>query len=200
MLLLVTTGHPDMDRYRHPCLGRLVQPRHYSSIRLTAEQGIPWAADNDCFQGLNEPEYLAMLAKIRGLPGCLFVTVPDVVGDHAATLELWGAWRGRVDQPAAFVLQDGCDEIPSDADAVFVGGSTEFKMGAQAARLVGEAKRRGLWAHMGRVNSGRRIQYANAIGCDSVDGTGWAAFKRVHLRRGLALVAAPQQLRLGDAA
>ena len=28
-----------------------------------------------------------------------------------------------------------------------------------------------MWVHMGRVNSQRRLRYAHAIGCDSVDGT-----------------------------
>lgn len=201
MLLLVTTGHPDMARYAHPNLGRLIQPRETSSLALTAADRVPWAADNDCYNGgLDEPRFLRMLDKIMTVTGCLFITVPDVVADHAATLALWEEWRGRVALagPAAFVLQDGCREIPTDADAVFVGGSTRFKMGDEARLLVTQARRRGLWTHMGRVNSARRIQYANSIGCDSVDGTGWVLFKETHLRRGLALCAAPANLRLEE--
>jgi hypothetical protein len=54
--LLVTTGHPDMQRYAHPNLGRLVQPRHYSSVAAHGRrEGYVWAADNDCFQGLKAP-------------------------------------------------------------------------------------------------------------------------------------------------
>jgi hypothetical protein len=49
--------------------------------------------------------------------------------------------------------------------------ATEWKKGAIARGLVGEAKALGLQVHMGRVNSGVRTQYAEAIGCDSVDGT-----------------------------
>lgn len=48
---------------------------------------------------------------------------------------------------------------------------TEWKTGAAARTLVAEAKARGKWVHMGRVNSERRWRYAEAIGCDSVDGT-----------------------------
>lgn len=197
MLLLVTTGHPDMSRYQHPNLGRLVQPRHYSSIEQTAREGIPWAADNDCFQGLDAVEFVDMLDRIEGLPGCLFVVVPDVVGDWVATTSLWQKWRGWVTQPAAYVLQDGCPEFPDDAQAVFVGGTTEWKMSPEAARLVAEAKSRGLWAHMGRVNSARRIMYAQSIGCDSVDGTTWAKWKRRWLWGGLQLVSQPRQMALG---
>jgi hypothetical protein len=48
---------------------------------------------------------------------------------------------------------------------------TEWKTGPDAQALVAEAKRRGKWVHMGRVNSQKRYEYARAIGCDSVDGT-----------------------------
>lgn len=48
---------------------------------------------------------------------------------------------------------------------------TEWKEGAVALRLLQEAQSRGKWVHMGRVNSGRRYDYARYIGCDSADGT-----------------------------
>lgn len=48
---------------------------------------------------------------------------------------------------------------------------TEWKLGDQARALVDEANWRGLWVHMGRVNSRKRYLYARDIGCDSVDGT-----------------------------
>lgn len=197
MLLLVTTSHPDMARHAHPHLGRLIQPRHYSSIEATARDGIPWAADNDCFQALDPDAFTNMLDRITGLPGCLFVTCPDVVGDHAATVAQFARWApgiARRGLPVAFVLQDGCtiSEVPWwDIAAVFIGGSTEFKLGAQAERIVRYAKtlKRGymkpVWVHMGRVNSEKRIRYAEEIGCDSVDGTGWARWNITNLNRGL---------------
>lgn len=202
MLLLVTTGHPDMERYAHPNLGRLLQPRHYSSVERTALSGIPWAADNDCFQGLDASAYVRMLDRLSGLPGCLFVTVPDVVGDANATLELWGQWSECVSErqlPTAFVLQDGIssDCVPwDDCDAVFVGGSTEWKLGDTAADLVREANERGKWSHMGRVNTLRRIIYAQSIGCKSIDGSKWARFKRLYLEEGLRQVSNGRQLSL----
>jgi hypothetical protein len=48
---------------------------------------------------------------------------------------------------------------------------TEWKEGEAARRLIGQAKARGKWVHMGRVNSERRFRYAHQVGCDSVDGT-----------------------------
>jgi hypothetical protein len=74
----------------------------------------------------------------------------------------------------AFVIQNGAtpDEVPFDqAEAIFIGGSTEWKLSEAAREIVVEAKHRGLWVHMGRVNSVRRLQIASEWGCDSVDGT-----------------------------
>ncbi len=58
-----------------------------------------------------------------------------------------------------------------DFDALFVGGSTEWKLSGSARELVREARARGKSTHMGRVNSLRRLRYAESIGCDSADGT-----------------------------
>jgi hypothetical protein len=194
MLLLATTGHPDIaTRFAHPHLGRLLQPRHTSSAEATAHAGLPWAADNDCFQGLDERAFLKMLGRIDSLPGCLFVSCPDVVGDHAATLALWHDWAPIISaagQPAAFVLQDGArwDEVPA-AVPLFVGGTNDFKLGDECAALVRRAKDERRWVHMGRVNSAKRMTYAASIGCDSIDGTGWVRFKDRHLQRGIDLAA-----------
>lgn len=205
MLLLVTKSQPEIARHAHPNLGRLVQPRHYSSIEATSSSGVPWAADNDCFQGLNAVEFTRMLDRITGLPGCLFVTCPDVVGDHSATMLLYPSWSREITRrglPVAFVLQDGCTErsVPWEADALFIGGSTEFKLGAEAERITLAARERDVHVHMGRVNSAKRIRYAEEIGCDSVDGSGWAMFNKTHLDRGLeetrAAVARERQERI----
>ena len=47
----------------------------------------------------------------------------------------------------------------------------EWKLGQVAHSLSREAKARGKWLHMGRVNSGRRYKTAARMGCDSADGT-----------------------------
>lgn len=206
MLLLTTAAHPTMLAYRQAPhgshLGRLLTPRHYNAAQATAAAGIPWAADNDGFQGVDPARFAAMLDAITGLPGCAFVTAPDVVADHAATVDAWQDWAPRIrdaGHPPAFVLQDGLDgpdDVPDDAGAVFVGGTTAFKLGDVAAATVAGARARGLWAHMGRVNSFQRIAYAAQIGCDSVDGTKYARFRRTHLPNALLATrnasAAPQ--------
>lgn len=58
-----------------------------------------------------------------------------------------------------------------EIDAVFVGGTTSWKLSQHAEKVCFEARRRGKWVHMGRVNSLRRMQIAADFGCQSVDGT-----------------------------
>ncbi len=42
---------------------------------------------------------------------------------------------------------------------------------------------------MGRVNSECRLAYAQALGCTSVDGTGWMRWRDTNLPRALATLA-----------
>lgn len=151
--------------------------------------GLPWAADNAAFSGFDERKFMRMLDRIAGKPGCLWVASPDEVGHAAATLDMFERWEPIIrfhSLPVALVLQDGQEHLPvpwDRLDAVFVGGSTEWKLGEHARRLVAEAKARGKQAHCGRVNSRTRIRYAAGIGCDSCDGSGWSRFpdKRIPL-------------------
>lgn len=213
MLLLVTTAQPQIEQAREAAgelashLGRLVQPRHYSSIEVTAAAGVPWAADNDAFNGWDadvEARFLTMLGRLTGLPGCLFVTAPDVVADAAETCRRFERWAPIIHDaglPVGFVLQDGIQDLGvpwTDLDCVFVGGSTEFKLGEVAAACVREANQRGKWAHMGRVNTMRRVRYAASIGCDSFDGTTFSKWRDRWLLEGIAWAGSGQQMRMGS--
>jgi hypothetical protein len=204
VILLVTTGHPDMIRYGHPNLGRLVQPRHYSSIERTAHAGVPWAADNDGFNGVNESAFRAMLERLRGLPGCLFVAAPDVYCDAPATLANFARWRRELDGfPVALVAQNGMRpaDVPwSEIDALFIGGDDAFKLGPAGERLARVARERGKWLHVGRVNTMRRLRYCATLRADSVDGSKWARWKATYLAGGLVGVAQPRQPRMGEVA
>lgn len=143
-------------------------------------QGVTWCADNGCF-GKGYPgdeRWLKWLEKHSGnADRCLFATAPDVVGDAKATLirslpHL--ASIRRLGYRSALVAQDGMDEvgIPWDEfDALFIGGSTEFKLSDVSKELVAEANARGKHTHLGRVNSRKRMRLAHSWGCDSVDGT-----------------------------
>lgn len=211
-LLLVTTAHPSLlEHGPHPHLGRLITPRHYSSIEKTAGS-YPWAVDNDCFNGFDYIAFDRMLDRLKPLAEtCLFVSVPDVVGDAAATahrFECWSSATRRRGLPSALVLQDGVEHLARwlaiawpRIDAVFVGGTTEWKLGPAAAAIAREAKQRGKWVHWGRVNTNRRIRHIRATGaCDSFDGTKWAMFRHTYLDAGLEYLLPARQLTFDQAA
>lgn len=141
--------------------------------------GVRWCADNGAYSDkFDERKWWRFLEKhAHQADSCAFAALPDVVGNWQATLDRSLPWIDKVralGYPVALVLQDGAtsETVPWDRiDAVFVGGSDDFKLGPHARDLVAEAKQRGLWAHMGRVNGERRLRYAHHIGCDSADGT-----------------------------
>ena len=142
--------------------------------------GQPWAADNGRFSKpdkYTDAAYLSWLSKRPHREMCLFATAPDVVGDAAATLLRALPVLPKVRSagyPAALVAQDGLDrlEVPWDAfDCLFVGGTDAWKLSERAYGLAAEAKARGKWLHLGRVNSLRRLRAAACAGYDSADGT-----------------------------
>jgi hypothetical protein len=138
-----------------------------------------WAADTGCFSApekYDEGAYLAWLA-VRPPQRCLFATAPDVVGDAEATLAKSLPVLPKIralGYRAALVAQDGLEgmAVPWDAfDAMFIGGTTHWKLSEVAYGLAREADERGKWVHMGRVNSWRRLKAAAVSGYDSADGT-----------------------------
>jgi hypothetical protein len=168
-------------------LGMLLVPGA-GNAPLSIPDGLPWACDNGCFVGLDPARFLALLAKIVGKPGLLWVTVPDVVGDAAETLRRFYVWEpvlaGPVGLPLAYVAQDGAEQLDlpwGRMRALFVGGSTAWKESKAAADLIGEAKRRGRWVHVGRVNTRRRLEMALAWGADSVDGSGFSRWPAIRI-------------------
>jgi hypothetical protein len=164
-------------------LGHLLTPGNGITVASLLKTGLPFACDNGAYSGLDEAAFRKMLGKVAGAPRCLFVVVPDVVADARATLALFGRWAPEcraAGQPLAFVGQDGaedCDLPWADFDAFFVGGSTRWKLSGAAADLGAEAKARGKWLHMGRVNSMRRLRIAYRLGCDSVDGSSYSRWR-----------------------
>lgn len=155
--------------------GTMLSPRTRGLKPL--KEGRRWAADNDAFHGKFHPdrfvEHLMRLLPYQVT--CLFVVCPDVVCDPVATAELFAEWGPKIralGYPVAWVAQNGAtpEDIP-DCDAVFIGGDTAWKLGSEATTICQAAKKRGLWVHIGRVNSRRRSIIAARMGADSVDGT-----------------------------
>ena len=203
MILLVSKAHPTIEKLAgpRPWLGRLAVPKDCYRLDDTAALGIPWAADNAAYSGWDEDGYVRMVETICDVPGCRFLAVPDVVGDSDATLDRFRSWLPELRDaglPLALVAQDGLrpDEVPWQAiGAIFVGGTTSWKLGAEAEAVVVEAQAREKWVHMGRVNTLGRIAYARTLGCDSIDGSQWSRWTTTWLSEAAAVLA-PPQLRL----
>lgn len=161
-----------------PYIGFMLQPNMGNRPDLTSRI---WAADNGCFaagDGFRLQFFETMLESLDNYRGtCLFAVAPDVLGNAEATIKrsmpVLPRLRGY-GYRAAFVAQDGQENLPvpwDEFDCLFVGGSTKWKLSEPAYSLVAEAKTRGKWAHMGRVNSEQRLRAAAAGGYDSCDGT-----------------------------
>lgn len=195
-MLLVSGATKTVERYKaDPHLGRLLTPANGNRVEGLIESGLPWAADNAAFTRFDEPAYRRMLDRIAGRPGCRFVTAPDVVADADATLRLFRAWLPVLkakNLPVALVAQDGLERLPvpwDDIDALFIGGTTGWKLGDGAKALAAEAKAKGKWVHMGRVNSRTRIMFAASWRCDSVDGSGFSRWPDTRIPKGLRWIA-----------
>jgi hypothetical protein len=187
MILLVNGATRTLRRLACPYLGHLLSPRAGNRIEEVLKTGLLWAADNGAFTAFSSPAFLRMVTGLTGKPRCLFVVCPDVVGHARKTLNRFEQWRPVLDSlrlPLALAGQDGledCDVPWWALRALFIGGSTKWKLSHAAADLAREAKRRGKWLHMGRVNSKRRVEYAHGLGCDSIDGSKFSWYPDTYL-------------------
>lgn len=158
-----------------PGWGHILTP---SSGAVSIPDGAVWCADSGVFTGVFEPErFFSWLESMRIYAGkCVFVAVPDSVSNAVETLYKyrWWAWRIKdLGYPVAYVAQDGAESLPfpPEYDALFIGGSTEWKLSPAADACILRAQERGAWVHIGRVNSQKRIRHFQLVGADSCDGT-----------------------------
>ena len=190
MILLVSGTTASSRRYRD--VGELIVPSAGSAPDALRLEPGRWAMDNGAYAGFDAAAFVRMLERFYGRRGCRFVAAPDVVADAHQTLTQWPFWsrliRGLGFVPA-LVGQDGMTvaDLPwSELGALFIGGSTEWKLGPQAEGLMAYANSRGLWVHMGRVNSRRRIWAAARKGCHSFDGSSYSRWGNRWIPDGLA--------------
>jgi hypothetical protein len=164
---LLALRRPDVGVMYNPDSGNILDP------------DVPTALENGCFAkgaAFDEHAWMRWLAQ-QPRAGCMFAVAPDVFGDAFATCLRSTPLLGDIKAlgfQAAFVLQNGVTDalIPwSLLDCLFVGGDDLFKLGWTARHYVAEARARGKWTHMGRVNSWTRMVQAAQAGYDSVDGT-----------------------------
>jgi EAL domain-containing protein (putative c-di-GMP-specific phosphodiesterase class I) len=104
-----------------------------------------------------------------------------------------------MDFPLAIVLQDGATikNTPwQDIQAVFVGGSTDWKLGEEARHLIHYAKNNNLWVHVGRVNSIKRLRYCKENNVDSVDGLAFAKYNKTYVDKAIRFLEIPLENKL----
>lgn len=187
---MIYFANPTTERVREAMrtgkiLGAITTPDQRNAI----PDGVPWIADNGLGPGRGggagkgartDPEWFAWLQARPWDPAlCRFAVAPDVVGNAAATLARSAPWLPKIRElglPAALVAQNGLEDliVPWDTfDVLFIGGTTEWKVGLAAAQLAGEARARGKGVHVGRVNSLKRLRHAIRIAGEdvTVDGT-----------------------------
>lgn len=135
----------------------------------------PWMLDNGAFsRAWKEGIWQKRLEQLAGNANCIAAVVPDVILDAGATLRRWFEYAPLVKSmgyKAAFATQNGCTigMIPwQEIDVLFIGGNDEHRK-QECWPLMNEAKKQGLWVHIGRVNSAEKIMHF--CQADSVDGT-----------------------------
>lgn len=150
----------------------------------------PWCMDTGTFLApFQDKLFFAALEKLTPyIDTCKFVVVPDTVANAVATLWQFRQWAWRIKAmgyKVAFVAQDGQEAmpLPPEYDALFIGGTTDWKMSTHADGLIRQAQQAGKWVHVGRVNSQKRIRHFDLIGVDSVDGTSIAYAPDKHYKR-----------------
>jgi|ERR1051326_3161656 hypothetical protein len=164
-------------------VGQLITP-----LTEFANRGGTFAIDNGAFSNFDSRKFLRLLERNKAhRDKCIFVAAPDVVGSARRTLEVFHHWFPKLHGwPIALVAQDGQEDLPIPwhaIEAVFIGGSTQFKLSPAAAQIVKAAKAIGKWVHIGRVNTPERFDYFLSLGADSIDGSGIARYS--HMRREL---------------
>ncbi len=181
-------------------VGVITTPGH-RSIPRGIREGRPFAVDNEVYAGHYDfrtffNQYLPRLGPYRDQ--CLFVVVPDVVGN--VELTLWNFEQLvtgvlNLEFPAAFVAQNGQEALPLPCpdlwEWLFVGGTDEWKFSAGAAQCIARAKALKKRVHIGRVNSRKRFEICQRLGADSVDGTALIYARDLYTERILQWTAQP---------
>jgi hypothetical protein len=172
--MIYLSGHVRRELFGRFNLGFMLTPQMGNRL----PDGEMWAADTGGFTGREFvlDKYMRWLGK-HDRAHCLFATAPDVLCDAERTLivapPVLRKLRAEGYSPA-LVAQNGLTvgDTPWELfDCLFIGGDTRWKLGSEAIALMEEAKQRGKWVHMGRVNSYSRLLKAKHLGCDSADGT-----------------------------
>lgn len=146
-------------------------------IRIAIDNGA-WS-DYQAGRPFDEEQYERFLNWVEAqaiVPD--WCVLPDVVAGGAASLELSARYKNRcaaVAPLALIAVQDGMEEedledLVGPGVGIFLGGSTAWKL-ARMAQWGRFCARRGIYYHVARVNTAKRMFMALAAGADSVDGS-----------------------------
>lgn len=190
MIVLLDTSH-DLATCKAELgcdVGQLLTPLTRFTLR---DRALPWAIDNGAFSKFNPHAFLSLLEREdHDKTNCLFVVAPDVVGSARRTSEIFQRWQPHLHgrgYPIAYVAQDGQEDIPVPWDAIaaiFIGGSTQWKVSSHAVACIKAAQALEKWVHVGRVNDPSRFAWCEELGVDSVDGSGIGMYS--HMRDAIA--------------
>lgn len=181
MKFLIDTSPAKMATIRGPLVaGQLLTPlTNYKNAK-----GF-FGIDNGAFSGFDSSAFERLLSRNeKHKQKCLFVTVPDIVGNARRTRELYFHYTQKEFMKPwadkwAFVLQDGMEDFAMEWYAMrylFVGGTNEFKDSNAAYDIVKTAKALDVPVHVGRVNTFKRYETYAALGADTCDGSGIAKY------------------------
>ncbi len=165
-------------------VGQLLTPLTSYSLRARK-----FAIDNGGFNEVDVDGVVRLMKREeQNRDRCFFVTAPDVACSALRTIELFHHFKPLFKGwPVAFVCQDGQEHLPmpwDEIDAIFIGGSTNWKCSQHAVHLIKAAKALGKWVHAGRVNTASRWSHFEKLGTNSGDGTGIGRY--THMRRAIA--------------
>ena len=157
-------------------LGRLMNTHGWK----TPVDYLPYAVDCGtfgCFKNGTEWDESVYYKRLGQLLSCprhpMFVVVPDAPTNAEKTLKMWDTHAERVRNfgwKTAIAVQDGMlpNDVPQEADVVFVGGTTTWKWRTASAWISAFEN-----VHIGRVCSYEKLHRCREMGAKSVDGTGW---------------------------
>lgn len=156
----------------------LIAGQLQTPLTLYKNWGGLWAADNGAYSEFDSRKWMKFLQNREPyIENCLWVSMPDIVGNARRTLEAFDFWNERLDDkwPRALVAQDGIEDLPINWESIaciFIGGTDNFKESSSAIDLVKTAKCMNKLSHVGRLNTLKRYKIFAKIGADTCDGTG----------------------------
>lgn len=179
-MIYTTPDNGNLIKNRYPEMwGRIITPSSFANAPKTNL----WCGDNEVFT--NRYRFLRFFRWLwkmrRWRDSCIFIAAPDVVANAPLTILryiLLAPLIRLLGYPVSLVAQDGLERWPYRLalhllpyDALFIGGSTAWKLSPASDYCIAQAKRQKRWVHVGRVNSQRRMKHFKLVGVNSVDGT-----------------------------